>query len=91
MTSYQKLKKRIVDQQKQYDELFDKLTKIIDDPDSEESQQIRRWAILNRRFKMYSMMSLLEAISNVKPSDKEVYSWNVLDRDNVKGTGVNGQ
>lgn len=80
MTSYQKLKKRIADQQKHYDELFDKLTKIIDDPNSEESQKIKHWAILNRRFKMFSMLNLLEALSAVKLDAPKTYSWNVIDR-----------
>lgn len=89
MNSYQRLKKKIKDEQEKYRKLLIDFRKVVEDPESNESieisTRIRMEADSERILMMgvskgYNMMGLLEQISKSNPTDTGTYSWNITDR-----------
>lgn len=88
MNGYERLRQRISQLEKEYDELFKKFEKVVENPDSEESKEIKSWlkyqGFLRIRFNMYSITSLLTTLSDAKPSN--IFSWLTLDRERTTKT-----
>jgi len=82
MNSYQRLKKKNEELQKQYSELFGKIDQYLKEPDSEEALAFKSYVEGQRIMRMYpkySFSKLLEAIPDVT-KDTDVYEWPILDR-----------
>jgi hypothetical protein len=82
MNSYQKLKKRNKDLEKEYDDLLEKVGEYIKNPDSPENQSFKTWIwntiILRLRFPKFYITSLIDKLGENK--DSGTYSWNTVDK-----------